>query len=211
LVPVAAVLLPNAQKTTTRRRLRVPVAALLVLAVVGVVLGGGVVILGGLGASHGRAALTGLPTATGQPTATVTTTATATVTTTATATVTATNTSTPTPLLTLNPAPPVQIQLTQQHLGMCMTGGSGLSQTITNPGAQAISWSDTGFPAGARWDFNTGYSRSGQPGDRALASGHSDTLYIEVPCTDGPGTTFTVAMTDGANRTYRFTVYVMDG
>jgi serine/threonine-protein kinase len=230
LIPAASVPWPRetSEQKVARRRMSKPVAALLVLAVVGVLLGG-VVILGGLGNSQGHGgpqstlggtsttALqgtpggTGVPSATGQPGATGTPGAGATAPPTGTITATATNTPTTPPLLTLDPGPPVQVQLTSGLAGMCMTSGGGLSQTVTNPGSHAIRWSDVGFPAGTRWDFNNTYSQSGQPGDSALAGGRSDTLYIEVPCLDsGPPITFNVTMTDGANRTYTFTVYVKD-
>ena len=94
---------------------------------------------------------------------------------------------------------------------MCMSGGNGLSQTITDPGPGPLGWTESGFPAGTQWGFDNNYSQRGQPGDTALSGGSRDSLYIEVPCQRHEDSTFNATLTDSLHRTYTFTVHVMDG
>jgi len=113
-----------------------------------------------------------------------------------------------TPTVTPLPPPlslsPILLHLQQDHANQC----SG-SQTISNSGAQRMTWQwsniQPGAPSSFLYGVNTAAQFGGLPADLypGVAPGGTDTLNVQMKCT---GQSYTVTLRDGFGRTQQFTM-----
>jgi TIR domain len=118
-----------------------------------------------------------------------------------------TATLTPPPTATTSPPPPLTLStlhLTQDHGNQC----SG-SQTISNGGAQRMTWqwdsAQPSLPFSFVYGVNTSAQFGGFPADLfpGLAAGETDMLNVQMRCS---GQSYTVTLRDGLGRTQQFTM-----
>jgi serine/threonine protein kinase len=107
-------------------------------------------------------------------------------------------TATPQPTVTPLPGAPLTmtgIALIKVNKSTC----KGTQDIHNNSGGLTVGWHWTSVPSGFRWSLypDTSIGHSGTPNDPGLASGASDTVYVQVPCG-----TYSVTVVDSLGNTY---------
>ena len=101
---------------------------------------------------------------------------------------------------------PTVITLDHKVGGTCESSGGLPAQTVSNPGAQPLDVTYSGFTSAIKWGYDSSYPFSGtQPSFVGLAGGDSVSFYIQVTCQPGPHS-FTATLTDSLGRSFPITV-----